>query len=400
MLNKTLTHLTLLFIVSYFFYGCTAKTKLPDLRESYAYTDNKPFGTSVAYSIFKNTFDNTKFEINKQAVSENYGWETDTASLYFNVSKNFVTSENDAQTLLNFVYNGNIAFIASTNIDTTLLQKIYCTQSTPVNLFSIKDLEHTTIKYIPELTNTNDTFSYFYYPFQNYFPEINSNYARVVGYSHSEKDNFIVFFWGKGKFYFHAEPRAFSNYFLLSNNNYKYLQQIIQLLPPNLKNIYWDNFYNKHNQSKNDKSQSSLNEILKYPALKNAFFLSLFLLLLYILFNSKRRQRIVPIVKPTENTTVAFAEAIAGLYLNKKDNKIIADKAITYFYEHLRLKYHINTNATNDTFAQTLSKKSGATFTVVNELTTAIKQINNSEKISDEQLLFLNKLIENFYKNI
>ena len=67
---------------------------------------------------------------------------------------------------------------------------------------------------------------------------------------------------------------------------------------------------------------------MKHPPLQYAFWLSLLLLLLYILFAGKRMQRIIPLVKPNENTTVTFTETIGRLYLQKKDNKNIANVLI------------------------------------------------------------------------
>ena len=93
---------------------------------------------------------------------------------------------------------------------------------------------------------------------------------------------------------------------------------------------------------------------MKHPPLAFAFWLSLILLLLYILFGGKRVQRIIEQLKPNENTTVTFTETIGRLYLQKKDNKNIADKMITYFNEYIRNTYFLNTNLVNDDFIAVL----------------------------------------------
>ncbi|MCY7291617.1 MAG: hypothetical protein LH615_05475, partial [Ferruginibacter sp.] len=93
-----------------------------------------------------------------------------------------------------------------------------------------------------------------------------------------------------------------------------------------------------------------------------------------------------------------FAEAIAGLYLNKKDNKIIADKIITYFNEHVRSKYFITMQVNDPSYAAILTRKSGVAFEIVDELTGVIKKINNCLTVTDEQLLHLNGLTEKFFK--
>ena len=142
-----------------------------------------------------------------------------------------------------------------------------------------------------------------------------------------------------------------------------------------------------------------MSTIFKYPPLKWAFWISLMLLLLYILFNGKRRQRIVPIIKPVQNSSVAFAEAIAGLYLKEKNNKIIADKMITYFNEYIRSRYFLNTNIANHDFLMALSRKSGVVLNKTETLYRTMQQVSDSIEIDDFILLNLNEQIQQFYKN-
>ncbi len=403
-MNKRLHHIIAFFVLLAAIQACNSTvSKMPDLRESFSYTDNRPFGTSVAYAMLQNAYPQKKIEISKKEFADNYGWDSDTASLYFNISRSFYVNERDAQSLLDFVYKGNTAFISAGIIDTSLFTKIYCTQAKATNYFGKLEPSNTAMKFIEEFTISKESYSYFYYPFGNFYPAINGDYALVVGYNDSDKANFFVFFWGKGKMYIHSEPRGLSNYFLLTNNNNKYLQKILQMMPEAPANIYWDNFYGKRNYSSkpsdNSGGGSSIGTLMKYPPLAKAFFICLGLLLLYVLFNSKRRQRIVPIVKPPENTSIAFAEAIAGLYLSKKDNKVVAEKMITYFNEHVRTKYYLNIHVQDETYADVLSRKSGVPIETTNQLAAAIKKANNNLKVSDEQLLLLNGLVEKFFKS-
>ena len=401
-MNIRLQHIIAFFLLLAALQACKGPaSKMPDLRESFAYTDNRPFGTSVAYAMLQNAYPQKKVEITKKEFADNYGWDNDSASLYFNISRSFYVNERDAQSLLDFVYKGNTAFISAGTIDTSLFTKIYCKQSKGTNLFGKLVPSNTSIKFIEEFTANKDSFGYFYYPFNNYYPEINGDYARIVGYNDSDETNFFVFFWGKGKMYFHSEPRGLSNYFLLTKNNNKYLQKILQMMPNAPEHIYWDNFYGKRNflSKPSDKDGSSIGTLMKYPPLAKAFLICLALLLLYVLFNSKRRQRIVPVIKQPENTSIAFAEAIAGLYLSKKDNKVVAEKMITYFNEHVRTKYFLNIHVQDDSYADVLSRKSGVPIEITNQLTAAIKKANNNLKVSDEQLLLLNGLVEKFFKH-
>ena len=397
---KIKSYMIFVLITLLFLQSCKTNKGLPDLRESYSYKDKRPFGTSVAYTLFKNTYANAEPQLTKKNFGENYQWDYDTASLYFNISRNFYVTERDADALLDFAYKGNTIFISSGKIDPILTEKINFKQNAAFDPLSTGRLSNTSVQFKRSLSLTADSFSYFYYSFNNSFSGIDEISGKILGNNHNDKPNLFFLPWGRGRFFFHSEPRALSNYFLLTGNNYKYMEGIMQMLPAAPENIYWDDHYGKKNFSENGEDDfSTFGTLMKYPALSRAFFIALALLILYILFNSKRRQRVVPVIKLVENSSIAFAEAIAGLYLNKKDNKLIADKMITYFNEHLRTKYFLNINVQDADYADMLSRKSGVPIEITQPLVENIKQVNATEKINEQQLLLLNGLIEKFLNN-
>ena len=384
-------------------YGCKKKDALPDLRENYNYKDTRPFGGYVAYHILVNSFADNWLVIKDEPFASTAKWQKgDSSSLYISISKKFYADESDANALMDFVYKGNTVFIAASEIDTVLLSKLYCRQENFDWMFYMIPSIYTnaSVRIVKGLTTEkNHLLQYFYLPFTNYFSEINATYGRKVGYNQNDQPNCIVFFWGKGKMYLHCDPRALSNYFLLKDNNYQYFTQLLQLMPEKPEHVYWDNYYNKKNYKSGNGSFSTLSAIFKYPPLKWAFWISLLLLLLYILFNGKRRQRIVPVIKPVQNSSVAFAEAIAGLYLKEKNNKTIAGKMITYFNEYIRSRYFLNTNVINSDFLTALSRKSGVAFDKIETLYRTMQQVAGSMEIDDFILLNLNEQIQQFYKN-
>jgi hypothetical protein len=368
---------------------------MPDLRESYSSKETKPFGAYTAFGILQNSFKDNYVQKIKFPFTKGMGYNNDTSSLYCCISRNFFIEEQDVEYILDYVYRGNTFFLSAANIDSLLMTKIFCKvqgETWPSRL------RETDIRLIGIANIPKDNFSYYYFPFASHFSTINDNYSRVVGYNSNEQPNCIVFFWGKGKMFLHTDPRAFSNYFLLKRNNYLYMQQLLQLMNGAPQHVYWDDYYFRQHYKDSRGSFSTFSEIMKYPPLAMALWLCLALLLLYILFGGKRRQRIVKQRATNQNSSVAFTETIARLYLQKKDNKNIAEKMITFFNEYIRTHYFLYANAGSDDFIHTLSRKSGVSLEKTTSLYHAIDHATKNEEIDDYQLLSLNEQIQQFYK--
>jgi hypothetical protein len=190
----------------------------------------------------------------------------------------------------------------------------------------------------------------------------------------------------------------------LTKNNYQYFEYVTAYLRFDPQYIYWDEYYKDFSSTKDknnlgSKDQfSSMTVIKQNRPLRLAFYIGLIGILLFVLFNIKRKERIIPIVKPNSNSTVVFTETVGRLYLQQKNNHNIAMKMITYFYEYLRKKYFINTSVINKEFINSLSGKSGVSIIETNELFQLIRNIQLQENVTDEQLLELNLKMETFKK--
>lgn len=396
------------------------KRTLPILNETYKKEDTKPFGGYVAYNHLKNLFDEKYIETRSDKFHEtwnnikNYSSGSQ-YSLYFLVAKNLDVSKEEAGAMYEYISEGNDMFIAADYIDDDLLDTIGCTTE---RLDEIIQEVHGKMKdtYV-RMDFGKDfnapAFSYYYYPFLNYFSGYDPQKARVLGVNEAGKPDYIILFIGKGRLYFHAAPRAFSNYFLLTAKNYQYLDNVLSYLRFDPQNIYWDEYYKQKTYNRAKKTSgpgddgippdkdpfSSFDVIKKNPPLLWAFWLAITALLLYILVNIKRKQRVINEIKPYANTTVTFTETVGRLYLQKKNNKNIAEKMITYFYEHIRNGYFLNTAVVNREFIHSLSRKSNVPVEITEQLFAEIQNVNDSKNINDIQLLKLNGLIQNFYKN-
>lgn len=391
------------------FWNCDFQNnrRLPSLSESYRKTDKLPFGSYIAYKRFQAQFSGYWINVVDKPFNKTWNairdFSTSKYSIYFIITKNLLLSEKEVYSMMEYVRDGNDLFISADYIDPKLLDALNCSvnrndemmiemrgkmRDTHVGLFFGKNLH-------------SSEYGYYYFPFLNYIGYDTAS-ARVLGVNENDLPDYIVLFSGKGRVYLHVAPRAFSNYFLLTENNFKYFQYVTAYLRLEPQYIYWDEYYknasssrHKNNFSHNE-SYSSLSVIMSHPSLKWAFWIALVGILLFVLFNMKRKQRLIPTIIPNKNTTVLFAETIGRLYLQRKNNKKISEKMITYFYEYLRRKYFINTSVINQELLNSLSGKSGISSEETKYLFDLIEKINQQENVSDEVLRELNSKIENF----
>jgi len=137
--------------------------------------------------------------------------------------------------------------------------------------------------------------------------------------------------------------------------------------------------------------------ILASKSLKWAYFISLIGVLFYIIFEGKRKQRSIRIIKPLKNQTLAFTRTIANMYFEKQEHKNIAEHQIQYFLEYLRTDLHIPTqDLFDDDFQKQLASRSDVSIEHIQKLFIKIKRVYNRNKLTQQDLEELTKLIENF----
>jgi hypothetical protein len=213
---------------------------------------------------------------------------------------------------------------------------------------------------------------------------------KVISYNADGKPDGWQTKVGSGELILLANAEAFSNYFLLTGNNYQYALGILSYLPEYIEKIYYDEFY-RRNTSRQPEDRSIFDAILSQPALRWAFWIILAILALAILTNLFRKQRMIPVRVPNTNTTVAFTETIARLYYNQKDNTNIAQKMIRHFLEHIRSVYYLPHQKLDSEFAVLLAGKTNQPVPKTERLVQRMQAIMNGMEVSDDMLLELNR---------
>jgi hypothetical protein len=113
-----------------------------------------------------------------------------------------------------------------------------------------------------------------------------------------------------------------------------------------------------------------------------------------MIFNAKRKQRIIPIIKPLTNTTVDFTKTIGNLYFQEGNHDTIMEKKIIYFLEKIRQDYLLDTQNLDDDFIKKLHQKSGKDIALIENVVMLIKRQRKTFKSTEAELIKLNAVIE------
>uniref|UniRef100_UPI00404736BB hypothetical protein n=1 Tax=Roseivirga sp. TaxID=1964215 RepID=UPI00404736BB len=197
--------------------------------------------------------------------------------------------------------------------------------------------------------------------------------------------------WSAGKMVLSTTPLAFTNNYFFFEENSRFASALMSELPSQA--TIWTEYY----QLGRLQFGSPLSIIMKTSALRLAYTITLVSLALFMVFEAKRRQRIIPIIVPLKNTTVDFIKTIGNLYMRKGNHKDIALKRIQYLLEHIRTKYYLNFEKFNADFFEKLAAKSGQDVISIKKLFDQIERIKNKAQVSAQELQLLSQQIEVFY---
>lgn len=352
--------------------------------------DKSPYGSYILYQQLKDVFPKAVLSSYRQPVYNQVNNTSDSNTAYLLIEPSLEFSKDDMNELLNYVVAGNYAFISAGDFGRILMDTLKFKTSRRLD-FETKD--SVTINFTNPSLHEPKNYGFTRMTLDGYFSALDTAYTVVLGNNQLKDVNFIKIAYGDGAFFIHTAPLCFSNYFMLKRNNASYSAKALSLLPKNIKHIYWDEYYKLGPEG----SANPLRFVLTNRWLKWAFRIAMLTIVLFVLFEMKRKQRVIPVIPPLRNSTLDFVQTVGNVYFNQRNNKNIALKKINYFLEFVRSGFFISTSHLNDEFIQLLAKKTGIAETETSRLINNIHHVNNSEQITDTDLLELNHQIDSFY---
>ena len=375
-------------------------TRTIDWEESFDERSNKPYGVSVLYKELNRLFEGKKIRtLYHQPSSYFYANSEDgygdhvAEGTYMIIGNSTYLSFESVSELMDFASHGNTVFISDYYVPGALADTLGLNVDYVINeKDSISKLSFKNSSLREKNTQIDRNEGDFY------FGELDSISHTILGYTDNQKKrvNFIKAPFGDGVILLHLQPKIFTNYNVLKEDRYQYTEGVLSYLPD--EDIYFDSYIKYQTPYDNNaEQQSELGWFLEQKAFRWAWYFALILTFLFMIFNAKRRQRIVAIIKPLQNTTVAFVKTISNLYFETKDHENLIEKKIAYFLERIRTDFNLDTEVLDEDFIEKLSLKSGVTKEKVSQIINYISWLRRKRQYFESNLITLNKYVEEFY---
>jgi len=393
-----------------------AKQHVFDERVTFNRRDRIPYGCYVAYNNMTQLFPDAKKKLNSKAPLY---WDSlseykENQALII-VSKNFLPDEYELGYLRRFAENGNTVFVSAANFSEYAMDEFRFAVPRMQEVFN--NLSIKTEKDSVTLLIGRDSFGVslmqppftdahqYILPgkrFQSYFSLWNEATSTVLGYDEDNIPNFLKIHVGKGAFFIHLNPLAFTNYFILHKENNEYFSQVMSVIPEDTKTIVWDEYFQRKRTiyrppEDDEKRKGALSGMMQHPAFRTAFWILLLFLFLFALQEMRRKQRYIPVVQKPRNDSLDFVKTIGRLYYEKRDHLNLSRKMAAYFLEHVRNQYKIPTGRLDERFVKMLHFKSGYDEGEIERIVNFIKDLDVAE-VDSHKLATFHKQLEAFYK--
>src|SRR5690606_7613479 len=322
-----------------------ASDKQIDWSKTYDQRDKIPYGLYVTREELPEILGN-QAEI-EDFISTNYDFlktflqGKEQGSLAY-IGNGFYEGKEVTDEPLRFVVRRGQACISATNFPVSLMDTLGIKQPFhyPYNFKEVIDVEGRPFSLVDGKTAHFKDLDY-----PGLFCDLDTAYTRITGYykvEDKEIPNFIEIKRGEGRFLLHLEPLMFTNYYMLKEENFIYGAAVLKMLSN--KEIYWfDDTFRGAVEAK-----TPLRVLLQNDGLRQAWYILLFGLILFLLFKSKREQRAVHVVEPEPNLSKEFARTIATLYYESGNPGNLIQKKVEYFLYDIRTHFQLDRKSVED----------------------------------------------------
>ena len=364
---------------------------------SYSGEDKNPFGGQVFHTLVRQLFPENEVASSYETIFELVEADTSNYNILV-IAESFYPDAEDMEALFEHVARGGHALISANYMSGGLADSLKLrTRDLAIidRLNSAKgsQLDTIAIHFTHQRLSAEGPYHFDKKNASDCFYQFDTARCMVVAKNNRDYPVTLRVNHGQGSLLLNSTPMMFTNNYILYKNNHELVANTLSLLP-NSPTI-WTEYY----QVGRREPQTPLRVILTTAALKWAYLVAVGLLLSFIIFESKRKQRVIPIIKPLANTSLDFAKAIGNLYYKGGNHKDIANKKVRFFLDSIKERYYLKQAPFNDAFYRLLASKSGKDYDFISRLFRFFKRLETQTHVSEYDLKTLNKRIEEFYKH-
>jgi hypothetical protein len=383
-------------------------------RESFSHKSNQPYGSRVLYDLLPSVFPQAEIELSSEDLY--YLLEDDwfENSCLFVQTHSFLPDEYDVSELLFYLKQGNHAVISAREFSYEFMDslgiRIVDARGKELGLNLTETGDSSLVEFVNpalaeyrgyDMVRSQEPWS---------FRIADTTDISVLANNQFGRPCLIKFPIGSGWALVCSAPRMFTNYHLLNQDDQEFASLALSHVPVEVDRFIWDQHYKpagilggSSGPDGEANRPGSLSYINQEPALRWAFWLVVGTLLLYALFESKRKQRVIPDRPPLPNATLEFTETVGRLYYQSHDHKNVAEKKIKILLAFIRSHYFMQAqpgpqSGFSPEFIQTLSGKTGMALGDVRALFRLVSRVRKQSHITESELMELNMLVETFYQ--
>ena len=386
---------------------------------TFSHYDEQPFGCAVfdslltvslpsGYTLSRKTF----YQMEQEDTVHNKG--------ILLIATNLPFGRVDIEALLKMADRGNKIMLVSSSFTKTLEDtlKFDCTysyfRSVDLKKYAASLLKRDSIYWIgdPEVYS-RQVFRFYPQFCKSYFRRYDSlpvrklaevNLASGMGHALDELDSTTVSRnyhplvamvrpWGKGEIILVSTPLLFTNYGVLDEKNATYIFRILSQMGE-LPIVRTEGYMKETAQTQ----RSPLRYFLSQRPLRWAIYLSMFAILLFMVFTARRRQRAIPVIQEPENKSLEFTKLIGTLYYQKNDHANLVHKKFTYFAEVLRREIQVDVEevADDERSFHRIAQKTGMEVEEISRLIREIRPVIYGGRVlsGEEMKGFIDKMNE------
>lgn len=210
---------------------------------------------------------------------------------------------------------------------------------------------------------------------------------------------------GGSNLFFQTNPEPFFNYQMKSKDGFKHADFVLNFIPEKEPVYYISvaqvkplNLDEENYFDEGEVEQSLLELILNNRTLMNSMLLIFLGATLFIIFRSKRRKVVIPIIQKQEEITQTFVQTVASIFLTKQNPYIVQQIQKKNFFDTILRYYYIDLHRKNDLRdVELLAEKTAYPIEKLQKLIQELRYENKA--IGNDYVQSISKLQHDFYKH-